>query len=188
MRTGLIFTQVNVMSKIFDLPYDSQLSTPAGEFVQLIVTVFKNLDTLLPAIYDGIIPKAIETLFATIFIAYAYHWICVIQPVVFALYTYLAYVGAKDKAKRNADMMNAMMSEWGDILGAAGSYERAHICGNVPYELGRVRHSFERIGLKVSDVEMGEQLCGNQIPRHRRDISTQASKTRRSGSASSRWR
>ena len=35
----------------------------------------------------------------------------------------------------------AMMAEWGDILGAAGSYERAHICGNVPYELGRVRHS-----------------------------------------------
>ena len=56
----------------------------------------------------------------------------------------------------------AMMSEWGDILGAAGSYECAHICGNVPYELGRVRHSFERIGLKVSDVEMGGQLCGNQ--------------------------
>ena len=51
----------------------------------------------------------------------------------------------------------AMMSEWGDILGAAGSYERAHICGNVPYELGRVRHSFERIGVKVSGVEMGEQ-------------------------------
>ena len=88
----------------------SAWSLISHRFVQLIVTVFKNLDTLLPAIYDGIIPKAIETLFATIFIAYAYHWICVIQPVVFALYTYLAYVGAKDKAKRNADMMNARVS------------------------------------------------------------------------------
>ena len=70
--------------------------------------------------------------------------------------------------------MNAMMSEWGDILGAAGSYERAHICGNVPYELGRVRHSFERIGVKVSGVEMGEQLCINQPVSRAHDNTSQS--------------
>jgi len=150
-----------IVAKLFELHHDAMLSTPTGEFVQLIGKVFRNLDTLLPALYGAVIPVVVEVCFAVSFITIAWRtWIGLIQLGLFVVFTVAAYQAAKRKAQRNKDMMHAMLSEWGKILGTATSYERAHFFNNVDYEVAQARECFEKIGSKITAVSSGEHLEG----------------------------
>jgi hypothetical protein len=53
-----------VVRKIFELEHSAVLMTPTGEFSQLIAKIFRNLDTLLPALYGQILPVGAETMVA----------------------------------------------------------------------------------------------------------------------------
>lgn len=152
-----------VVAKLFDLPYDAMLSTPTGEFVQLISKVFVNMDKVLPAFYGVVVPVAVETVFGVAFVAYAYGWIAVAQLGLFLVLTRIVYARAEAKAARNSEMTMAMLSEWGRILAGAQSYERAHVFGNVGAEVETVRACFERIGTKIGAVQAIEHKEGAQL-------------------------
>eukprot|EP00037_Helgoeca_nana_P017634 m.167052 g.167052 ORF g.167052 m.167052 type:complete len:661 (-) comp24077_c1_seq1:140-2122(-) len=149
-----------VVAKIFDMQYDAMVTTPTGEFVQLISKVFRNLDTLLPALYGAIIPVAIETFIAVIVIGALYGPICLMQLGLYVVYTLVAYRSAGRKAQRNNEVMMVMFSEWGKIMDTATAYERAHFFGNVKYEVGRSAASFDRIGVKVTALTSNEHKEG----------------------------
>lgn len=89
-----------VLAKIFDLPHDAVLSTPTGEFGQLLGKVYRNLDTLLPALYGSILPVFAETLIGVVFISYAYGVVGLVQGLLFVCYTVAAWFIAKKKADR----------------------------------------------------------------------------------------
>merc|ERR1719284_965455 len=81
-----------IVAKLFELHHDAMLSTPTGEFVQLIGKVFRNLDTLLPALYGAVIPVVVEVCFAVSFISIAWRtWIGLIQLGLFVVFTVAAY-------------------------------------------------------------------------------------------------
>merc|ERR1719394_1643217 len=101
----------SIIAKIFDLPHSNVIATPTGEMVQLISKVFRNLDTLLPAIYGAIIPVAVEVVVAFIFITVAYGWLGCVQLFLFVLYSWISYTAAGKKAERNKDLLNIMLSE-----------------------------------------------------------------------------
>ena len=145
-----------VVAKVFDMQHGAILTTPTGEFSQILSKVFRNLDVLLPALYGDIIPMIIETMVAVIFISIGYGFIGAIQLALFLVYTFLSYRAAKAKAERNKDFMTALFSEWGKIVSAAGSYERAHFFNNVDYEINVARTSFEKMGSKIKAVSRGE--------------------------------
>jgi ABC-type multidrug transport system fused ATPase/permease subunit len=147
-----------VVAKLFHLQHDSMLSTPTGEFVQLISKVFRNLDTLLPALYGSILPLFAEVAVAVVFIGVAYGPIALAQLGLFVAFSGIAYSAAGKKAQRNKDMMTALLSEWGKIMATAGSYERAHFFDNVDFEVAGARESFEKIGTKITAVSSGEHL------------------------------
>jgi len=75
-----------------------------------------NLDKILPAFYAVIVPITIQVVVGVTFIGILYGWVAAIQLLLFAAYTYVAYLAAKLAAKRNKDMMTVMFSEWGKIL------------------------------------------------------------------------
>lgn len=68
-----------VVRKIFELPHNAMVSTPTGEFIQLIQKVYRNLDQLAPAVYGAIIPVLSEVAVAVVFIGVAYGPIALIQ-------------------------------------------------------------------------------------------------------------
>ena len=161
LKESLQITQATaVVAKLFELPHDAMLSTPTGEFVQLIAKVFRNLDTLLPALYGAILPVAVETLCAVGFVAYVYGWIAAVLLGLFLAYSKVAYAAAGKKAERNKNMMMAMLSEWGKILATAQSYERAHVFGNVGHEVATVRGAFARIGDRITALSRLEHREG----------------------------
>ncbi|KAH8056637.1 heme-transporting ATPase [Aureococcus anophagefferens] len=165
LKESLQITQATaVVAKLFELPHDAMLSTPTGEFVQLIAKVFRNLDTLLPALYGAILPVAVETLCAVGFVAYVYGWIAAVLLGLFLAYSKVAYAAAgssrRKKAERNKNMMMAMLSEWGKILATAQSYERAHVFGNVGHEVATVRGAFARIGDRITALSRLEHREG----------------------------
>lgn len=95
LKESLQITQATaVVAKLFELPHDAMLSTPTGEFVQLIAKVFRNLDTLLPALYGAILPVAVEALCAVGFVAYVYGWIAAVLLGLFLAYSKVAYAAA----------------------------------------------------------------------------------------------
>lgn len=149
-----------VLAKIFELQHDAMVSTPTGQFVQLISKVFRNLDTLMPALYGQVIPLTVEVVVATAIVVSFYGPIGFVQPVLFLGYSYVSFKAAAKKAQRNSEMMSAMISEWGNILAAAGSYERAHFFDNVGHEISQGRKSFENIGRKIKVVMGGEHSEG----------------------------
>eukprot|EP00035_Acanthoeca_spectabilis_P020889 m.435107 g.435107 ORF g.435107 m.435107 type:complete len:662 (+) comp17813_c0_seq1:164-2149(+) len=149
-----------VVAKIFEMQYDSMVSTPTGEFVQLISKVFMNLDKLLPALYGAIVPIMFEVFVAIIIIGALYGPICLMQLGLFVIYSVIAFKSAAKKARRNKEVMMVMFSEWGKIMDTATAYERAHFFGNVDYEVTRVKGSFERIGVKMSSLTLREHLEG----------------------------
>jgi len=89
------------IEKLFELEHSATLSTPTGEFAQLIAKVFQSLDKVLPGLYGQMLPVAIETFVGTIIIATCFGWISIAQPLLFVCYTIVAYKGAKKKAERN---------------------------------------------------------------------------------------
>jgi len=147
-------------AKLFELPHGAVLTTPTGEFGQLIAKVFRNLDPLLPALYGAVIPIFVETVVAVIFVGVAYGPITLVQLALVVIYTLTAYRFARAKAQRNKDMMTCMLSEWGKIMASAGAYERAHFFGNVGFEISATRGRFETMGAKITAVMAGEQWEG----------------------------
>ena len=147
-----------IVAKLFDLPHKAVASTPTGEFTQLISKVFRNLDTLLPALYANIMPHVIECLIAVVFIGAAYGPIALAQLGLFVVYSFAAFKAAKNKALRNKDLMTAMFANWGKILAAANSYERAHFFDNVEHELAQAQQAFQMIGGKIFNVASGEHF------------------------------
>ena len=145
-----------VVEKVFDMQHGAILTTPTGEFSQILSKVFRNLDVLLPALYGDVIPMIIETFVAVIFISIGYGFIGAIQLSLFLVYTFLSYRAAKAKAERNKEFMMALFSEWGKIISVAGSYERAHFFNNVDYEVNVASTSFEKMGAKIRAVSRGE--------------------------------
>jgi ABC-type transport system involved in Fe-S cluster assembly fused permease/ATPase subunit len=132
------------------------ISTPSGEFVQLLSKVFRALDPLIPGLYGGVIPIYVETITAVVFVLVVYGPIALVQLGLVLVYSVVAYSAAKAKAARNQDMMKAFLSEWGKIIAAAGSYERAHFFDNVHLEVSKTRGSFEMMGTKLTKVMRGE--------------------------------
>jgi len=132
------------------------LTTPTGEFSQLMSKVFRNLDVLLPSLYGDILPMWVEAFVAVIVISVFYGYIGAIQLVLFFFYTLLAYRAAKAKAERNKSFMTALFSEWGKVMSVATSYERAHFFDNVQYEINKAGVSFDIMGSKITAVSSGE--------------------------------
>lgn len=164
LKAELSVTQaISVVAKLFELPHDSMLSTPTGMFVQLIMKVFQNLNTLLPGLYGGIIPVMVEVFIAVLLVLVLHGPIGLIQLVLFIFYTVVAYRAAAAKAMRNREMMKVMMSEWANIMDSAGSYERAHFFGNVEHEVETARESFEKIAVRVTEVSGGEHKEGMML-------------------------
>jgi len=145
-----------VVQKVFEMQHGAILTTPTGEFSQILSKVFRNLDVLLPSLYGDIIPMIIETLVAVVFICVGYGFIGAIQLALFLVYTLLSYRAAQAKAERNKEFMTALFSEWGKIVSVAGSYERAHFFNNVEHEVNVARTSFEKMGSKIKAVSRGE--------------------------------
>jgi len=149
-----------VVGKLFALPHSNVISTPTGEVCQLIGKIFRNLDTLLPALYGAIIPLFIETFVAVIFIAATYGFLlAAMQLFLFALFTGITFRAAAAKAQRNKELMVIMLSEWGKILAVLQAYERAHFFGNVEEEVGKARVCFEKIGEKYTAVFRNEHVA-----------------------------
>ena len=138
------------------MPHGAITSTPTGEFTQLLGKVYRNLDGILPALYGVVLPMFLEAAAALVLIGALYGWIAILQAAVFIIYTVIVYKTAAGKASRNAQMMKVMMSEYGSILAAASSYERAHFFGNVGHEVSKTRKSFENIGRKITNVMGGD--------------------------------
>jgi hypothetical protein len=86
--------------------------------------------------------------------------ICLLQLALYIVYSVVAYRYAARKSKRNSQMMMVMFSEWGKIMATATSYERAHIFGNVGYEVSNCRKAFDNIGVRVKALTRGEHLEG----------------------------
>jgi ABC-type multidrug transport system fused ATPase/permease subunit len=161
LKESLQATQATaIVAKVFDLPHSTMLTTPTGEFGQLIGKVFRNLDTLLPALYGAVIPLAVETVVAVMFIGVVYGWIAFVQLVFYLAYTVLSFRMAKRKAQRNKELLMAFMTEWGKLLASAGSYERAHFFGNVDREVKCARTAFENLGKRITAVSEGEHREG----------------------------
>ena len=137
--------------KIFELPHNAMLSTPTGEFAQLMSKVFRNLDSVLPALYGAIIPIFVEVLIAVVFIGTIWGPIALILFAFFIVFSVVSYYGAGKKVERDKNLMMAMLSEWGKILTVAGSYERAHFFDNVEYEVGVAHKCFTTIGSKMKN-------------------------------------
>lgn len=161
LKESLQATQATaIVAKVFDLPHSTMLTTPTGEFGQLIGKVFRNLDTLLPALYGAVIPLAVETVVAVMFIGVVYGWIALVQLIFYLTYTVLSFRMAKRKAQRNKELLMAFMTEWGKLLASAGSYERAHFFGNVDREVKCARTAFENLGKRITAVSEGEHREG----------------------------
>jgi ABC-type multidrug transport system fused ATPase/permease subunit len=152
-----IAQSTSVVAKIFELEHNAMISTPTGEFAQLLTKVFMNVDKLLPALYGAVIPMWVEVIIAVIFIGLAYGYVALVQLALFGVYNCLAMMAAKKKAERNAAMLAAMFSEWAKILAIAGSYERAHFFDNVEREVTKARDAFQTMGGKIVHVAKGEQ-------------------------------
>lgn len=149
-----------VVSKIFDLPHSTVIATPTGEMVQLISKIFRHFDNIIPAIYGTIIPVCVEVVFAVLFISIFYGFLGAVQLLLFILYTWISYKAAAEKARRNRELMRIMLSEWGGILAGASAYERAHIFGNVDYEVKKVKEKFASISRKLRKVFSTEHREG----------------------------
>jgi len=133
-----------VVAQVFALPHDSMISTPTGEFAQLIGKVFQS-DGLVGALYTCVFPTLLETLIAFIFLLCAYGWIALLQLFLFLAYTLLSYRLAATSADETKKSMAILMSEWGKIMGVESNYEVAHFFGNVDAEVARARASFQAI-------------------------------------------
>merc|ERR1719473_1924587 len=114
------------------------ISTPTGEFMQLIIKVFQA-DGVVVALYIGVFPMLLETLIAFVFLLCAYGWIALLQLLLFLAYTLLSYRLAASKADESKKAMMVLMNEWGKIMGAASNYEVAHFFGNVDAEVAQTR-------------------------------------------------
>eukprot|EP00038_Savillea_parva_P006201 m.162273 g.162273 ORF g.162273 m.162273 type:complete len:667 (-) comp12170_c0_seq1:218-2218(-) len=141
-----------VVAKIFEMQYDAMVTTPSGELIQLLSKVFRNLDTLLPALYGSVIPVAMETLVATVLIGALYGPICLILFGLWVAYTAFTFNAAGRAAQRNTELMTIMFSEWGKIMDTATAYERAHYFGNVDYEVNKAHQSFSNIGTRMCKI------------------------------------
>ena len=117
-----------VVEKLFAMPHNAILTTPTGEFAQIIGKVFRNLDTLLPSLYGAVIPIFLEVFVAVILIGILYGWIALAQLGLVLVYTIAVYRAAKKKAQRNKDMMTVMFSEWGKIMDTASSCVPSVVC------------------------------------------------------------
>jgi len=149
-----------IVAKIFELPHSNVISTPTGEMVQLISKVFRQFDSILPAIYGAILPVFVEVVFAVIFISVCYGFLGAVQLALFLIYTWISYRAAAQKAVRNKELTRIMISEWGGILAGAQAYERAHLYGNRDYEIKNVRKSFSSISKKMKLVFSTEHQEG----------------------------
>ena len=145
-----------IVRKVFEMHHGAVLTTPTGEFSQLMSKVFRNLDVLLPSLYGDVLPMLVEALIAVLFITTAYGFIGIIQLLLFFSYTLLSFQAAKAKAERNKEFMNALFSEWGKIIAVASSYERAHFFDNVEHEISNAKGSFHLMGSKIKMVSRGE--------------------------------
>lgn len=152
----------NVMRKLFDMEHDAMISTPTGKFGQLISKINMNVDKLVPALYGGVLSTTINMVVGVILLGVFFGPISRTLLALFLLYTVAAYSSAKKTAERNKDMMAAMFSEWGNLLSAAQSYERAHFFDRVEHEVGRARTSFQKLGTKsllCCGANTCRQLC-----------------------------
>jgi ABC-type multidrug transport system fused ATPase/permease subunit len=140
-----------VVAKVFALPHNTMISTPTGEFAQLCGKVFQS-DALVPALYEGLFPKVAETFIAFVFLAVAYGWVAPLYLFLFVFHTVVSYRMAADKADKSKKVMEALMKEWGNILGVAGNYEVAHYFGNVDKEVARARKSFEVLQVAIQEL------------------------------------
>lgn len=102
LKEGMKVEQaLNVVKKLFELPHDTMISTPVGEFAQLMGKTFQ-LDMVVPGLYLTVFPLFAQTLVAVIFIAVVYGYLAIVQLAVFLLYSFLAYIVAGRKvAKRD---------------------------------------------------------------------------------------
>jgi len=132
-------------AKIFELPHNSVISTPSGEFMQLLLKVFRALDPLLPGLYGAVLPVYVETVVAVVIIGVLYGPIALLLLVLVGAYSIVSYQAAHMKAENAKEQMKTGMAEFGKILAGAGSYERAHFFGNVAFEVQQTKGSFERV-------------------------------------------
>lgn len=153
---------VSVVKKVFLLPHDTHISTPTGEFPQLLGKVFQ-LDGIFTHLYNTVFPTLLELAGALIIFMLMFSGItndagftpaCIYIPValllIISVYSWLEYKKALRKSKETKDAMKGMMTEWGNLMAVVQSYEQAHYFGNVEYEVGRARSSFDRI---VRDIK-----------------------------------
>lgn len=150
-------------AKLFDLPHGAVLTTPTGEFMQLIMKVFRNLDPLMPGLYGAVIPIYVETVAATVFIGAVYGPICLLQLGLVVAYSLVAYRAARIKADTNRKHLQTGLAEFGRIMAGAGSYERAHFFGRVDHEIAQTRKSFDKIGAAQVDLASVELIEGARM-------------------------
>jgi len=153
---------VAVVRKVFLLPHDTHISTPTGEFPQLLMKVFQ-LDGIFTNLYVTVFPALMElTLAGLVFLimfsgltgSLGFSSACIYVPItlvlILCIYGSLRYRVAKQRSGENKAAMKAVMSEWGNLLAVVQSYEQAHFFGNVEYEINKAKTSFENI---VRDVK-----------------------------------
>lgn len=110
-----------VVAKLFELEHNSMISTPTGQFAQLLAKVYTHMDKILPALYGVVFPVVAEVLIALVLISVIYGWVSLIQFGLFIAYTAVAYEAAKGSEERTKTMMKTMFSEWGKLLATANS-------------------------------------------------------------------
>jgi ABC-type multidrug transport system fused ATPase/permease subunit len=151
-----------VVKKVFLLPHDTHISTPTGEFPQLLSKVFQ-LDGIFTHLYNTVFPMLLELAGAFIIFLLMFSGLtndasftpaCIYIPValllILSVFAWLEYKHALTKSNDKKDAMKGMMKEWGNLMAVVQSYEQAHYFGNVEYEVSRARTSFDRI---VQDIK-----------------------------------
>jgi len=149
LKGDLKVTQAtSVVRKLFELPHDAHVSTPTGEFMQLIGKTFM-LDTVVPLLYSNVFPILTEVLIVSIFLILAYihsvFYTGFLQLLLFIVYAVLVYQMAAKKAQQSKDAMQGLMREFGKIMAVPANYELAHQFGNVEVEIEKGRQAFIRM-------------------------------------------
>lgn len=134
---------VDMLQKVFELELDEHLSTPTGQFAQLLTTVYTSADDIIPSLFGKVIPANLGLIGLSGGLFYI-DWpigLCAIGIMI--VHVLNAFYNAKKSGKIREERLDKVYQAYSALLDSIKRYQVAHFFNNVSYEVTKVRHNLD---------------------------------------------
>jgi ABC-type multidrug transport system fused ATPase/permease subunit len=133
----------DMLQKTFELELDDHLSTPTGEFAQLMTTVYTSAADIVPSLFGQLVPANIGLLGLAGGLFYI-DWPMGVATISLTVVHILnACYGAKKSGEIREALLVNVYEAYGALLDSIKRYQVAHFFNNVSYEIRMVRHKLD---------------------------------------------